>query len=171
MSVGLTIKQHLVAPKKKASGALGTTDFYKQTLKETPIIAGLLENAELVSEELRTASDWSYSASEYASPNIRIAGDAGCFIDPLYSSGVHLAVNSGLSAAVTISAVMKGHCTEEEAMLWHTHKVAEGYTRFLLVVTSSLDQIYGREDHILSEMDDPGFDDAFEHFKPGMYPP
>ncbi|KAI1185721.1 hypothetical protein F5B17DRAFT_445476 [Nemania serpens] len=166
VSVGLTIKQHLVASKKKSSGSLGTTDFYKQTLKETPIIAGLLENAELVSEDLRTASDWSYSASEYASPNIRITGDAGCFIDPLYSSGVHLAVNSGLSAAVTISAVMRGHCTEEEAMLWHTHKVAEGYTRFLLVVTSSLDQIYGREDHILSEMDDPGFDDAFEHFKP-----
>ncbi|TGJ86279.1 hypothetical protein E0Z10_g2483 [Xylaria hypoxylon] len=166
VSVGLTIKQHLVAPKKKAIGSLDTADFYKQTLKETPIIASLLENAELVPEELRTASDWSYSASEYASPNIRIAGDAGCFIDPLYSSGVHLAVNSGLSAAVTISAVLRGHCTEEEAMLWHTHKVAEGYTRFLLVVTSSLDQIYGREDHILSPMNDPGFDDAFEHFKP-----
>ncbi|KAF2970807.1 hypothetical protein GQX73_g2832 [Xylaria multiplex] len=165
VSVGLTIKQHLIAAKKEAIGSPSTTDFYKHTLKETPIIAGLLENAELVSD-IKTASDWSYSASEYASQNIRIAGDAGCFIDPLYSSGVHLAVNSGLSAAVTISAVLKGHCTEEEAMLWHTHKVAEGYTRFLLVVTSSLDQIYGREDHILSPMEDPGFDDAFDHFKP-----
>ncbi|TRX90429.1 hypothetical protein FHL15_008598 [Xylaria flabelliformis] len=167
VSVGLTIKQHLVAPKKKALGGLGTKDFYLHVLKnETPVIAGHLEKAELVSDELRTASDWSYSASEYASQNIRIAGDAGCFIDPLYSSGVHLAVNSGLSAAVTICAAMKGQCTEEEAMLWHTLKVAEGYTRFLLVVTGSLDQIYGREEHILSPMEDPGFDDAFEHFKP-----
>ncbi|GAW21128.1 hypothetical protein ANO14919_106450 [Xylariales sp. No.14919] len=166
-SVGLTIQQHLIASKKKALGGLGTKDFYVHILRnETPVIAGHLEKAESVSDELRTASDWSYSASEYASQNIRIAGDAGCFIDPLYSSGVHLAVNSGLSAAVTICAAMKGQCTEEEAMLWHTHKVAEGYTRFLLVVTGSLDQIYRREEHILSPMEDPGFDDAFEHFKP-----
>ncbi|KAI3336416.1 FAD/NAD(P)-binding domain-containing protein [Xylariaceae sp. AK1471] len=166
VSVGLTMRQNQVAPKKKACGSLGTTDFYKHTLQETPLIAGLLENAQLVSEELKTASDWSYSASEYASQNIRIAGDAGCFIDPLFSSGVHLAMNSGLSAAVTICAALRGHCTEEEAMVWHSHKVAEGYTRFLLVVTSSLEQIYGREDHILSDINDPGFDDAFEHFKP-----
>lgn len=163
------MKQSLVASKKKACGSAGTLDFYKMTLKETPGIAKLLGNAYLSSENLKTASDWSYSASEYASSNLRIAGDAGCFIDPLFSSGVHLAMNSGLSAATTICASLRGDCTEEDAIIWHNNKVAEGYTRFLLVVTSSLKQIHGREENILNDLDERGFDKAFDHFKPSKY--
>lgn len=169
VSVGITMRQGLVPPKKKACGSSGTLDFYQHTLKETPGIAKLLQDAHLQSEDLKTASDWSYSASEYASSHLRIAGDAGCFIDPLFSSGVHLALNSGLSAAITICASLRGDCTEEAAMVWHSNKVAEGYTRFLLVVTGSLEQIHGREKNILNDLDEPGFDKAFEHFKPGMY--
>ena len=163
------MRQSLVAAKKKACGSSRTLEFYQHTLKETPIIAKLLQNAHLQSEDLHTASDWSYSASDYAGSHLRIAGDAGCFIDPLFSSGVHLAMNSGLSAAITICASLRGHCTEEAAMVWHSNKVAEGYTRFLLVVTSSLEQIYGREEHILNDLDEPGFDKAFDHFKPSTY--
>ncbi|KJZ71898.1 hypothetical protein HIM_08743 [Hirsutella minnesotensis 3608] len=166
VSVGVTIKSALVAEKKKACGSTGTRDFYLRTLKDTPGIAKLLSGAQLQSERLRTASDWSYRAHGYAGPRLRIAGDAGCFIDPLFSSGVHLAMNSGLSAAVTICASLKGDCSEEAAMTWHSIKVAEGYTRFLLVVTSSLKQIHGRDKDILNDLDEPGFDTAFEHFKP-----
>jgi flavin-dependent dehydrogenase len=169
VSVGIVIRQHLVASKKKASGSTGTSDFYNHVLfNEVPDVAKLLRNAHLQSPELKTASDWSYHAEEYASDRIRIAGDAGCFIDPLFSSGVHLALNSGLSAAITICASLRGDCSEKDAMAWHSKKVAEGYTRFLLVVTSSLEQIYGREQAILNKIDEPGFDNAFEHFKPGM---
>ncbi|KAJ5834675.1 FAD/NAD(P)-binding domain-containing protein [Penicillium robsamsonii] len=167
VSVGITMKQDRVAAKKKASGATGTRDFYHHILsKETPGIAKLLENACEISDNLKTASDWSYSATEYASSHLRVAGDAGCFIDPLFSSGVHLAMNSGLSAAITICASIRGDCSEETAVSWHSNKVAEGYTRFLLVVTSSLEQIYGREQNILNDIDEPGFDNAFDHFKP-----
>lgn len=169
VSVGITMKQSMVGPKKKACGSTGTLDFYKKTLKETPGIAKFLENAYLSSEELKSASDWSYSASEYASRNLRITGDAGCFIDPLFSSGVHLAMNSGLSAATTICASLRGDCSEEDAIVWHSNKVAEGYTRFLLVVTSSLEQIYGKEENILNDLDEPGFNKAFEHFKPSAF--
>ena len=169
MSVGITMKQSLVAAKKKACGSPSTLEFYQHTLKETPGIAKLLQNACLQSKDLHSASDWSYSATEYAGSHLRIAGDAGCFIDPLFSSGVHLALNSGLSAAITICASLRGDCTEEAAMVWHSNKVGEGYTRFLLVVTSSLEQIYGREEHILNNLDEPGFDIAFDHFKPSMH--
>ncbi|KAJ5369519.1 FAD/NAD(P)-binding domain-containing protein [Penicillium cosmopolitanum] len=106
------------------------------------------------------------AATEYASSHLRVAGDAGCFIDPLFSSGVHLAMNSGLSAAITICASIRGDCSEETAVSWHSNKVAEGYTRFLLVVTGSLEQIYGREQNILNDINEPGFDNAFDHFKP-----
>src|ERR1700735_3638638 len=50
------------------------------------------------------------------------------FIDPLLASGVHLALTSGLSAAATICASIRGDCTEEEAGEWHTKRFSTSYT-------------------------------------------
>ncbi|GLB06602.1 hypothetical protein AtubIFM57258_001912 [Aspergillus tubingensis] len=122
--------------------------------------------AELVSSEIKAAADWSYSASTYAHPFTRVAGDAACFIDPLFSSGVHLAMTGGLSAAVTICASLRGDCTEEEAGEWHSSKVGEAYTRFLLVVRSAMEQIHGREKAVLKGLDEANFNVAFDHFRP-----
>lgn len=124
----------------------------------------MLSGATLVSE-VRSASDWSYSASSYASNNVRIVGDAGCFIDPFFSSGVHLAVSSALSAAATICASIKGQCSEQEAAEWHSKRVAKSYTRFLLVVLTALKQISLPDEAILSGTDEAGFRRAFDHFQ------
>ena len=51
------------------------------------------------------------------------------FIDPFFSSGVHLAFTGALSAAITIAASIRGTATEEEAQRWHTSKVGVSYTR------------------------------------------
>jgi flavin-dependent dehydrogenase len=103
-------------------------DWYKECLKLAPIILKLLETAEVVSDT-KQASDWSYSASIYAGPNFRLAGDSGCFINPYFSSGVHLVLASAFSAAVTIQAMRRGECNEYSAAKWHSTKVTEGYTR------------------------------------------
>jgi hypothetical protein len=109
---------------------------------------------------------FSYSASTYASPYLRIAGDAGCFIDPFFSSGVHLALASGLSAAVTICAAKRGDCNENTAVKWHSNKVADGYTRFLLIVLSVLKQIRDKDEPVLTDFNESGFDRAFAFFRP-----
>lgn len=151
--------------KKKAMGSPSGRDFYLESLNLVPGIKKLLSEAELVTD-IKAASDWSYSASAYAFPNVRIAGDAGCFIDPFFSSGVHLALSSGLSAALTISASIRGDCDELSAATWHSKKVAEGYTRFLLVVLTSLKQIRQQDDPVLSDWDEESFERAFAFFRP-----
>ena len=90
------MNQEAATAKKRETGAT-TKDLYLNTIKNTPGVWQLLDKAELQSD-LKSASDWSYNASSYASPYLRIVGDAGCFIDPFFSSGVHLALASGLSA-------------------------------------------------------------------------
>ncbi|OAA56183.1 Tryptophan halogenase [Niveomyces insectorum RCEF 264] len=166
-SVGVVVNQEIATRKKKEMGSPGGKAFYLEMLKAVPRILGpMLKDATLVSDEIKSASDWSYSASSYASYNARIVGDAGCFIDPFFSSGVHLAVASGLSAAATICASVKGQCTEHEAFEWHSKKVAEGYTRFLLIVLSALKQIREHDDPVLSDWDEAGFERAFAHFRP-----
>ncbi len=164
-SVGIVQNQGLATEKKRALGSPSTQEFYKESLKLAPRISELLTNGELATE-IKAASDWSYSASCYAIPNVRIAGDAGCFIDPYFSSGVHLALSSALSAATTIRAAMRGDCDERTAMKWHSSKVSEGYTRFLLVVLSALKQIRKQEEPILSDWDEEGFERAFAFFRP-----
>lgn len=52
------------------------------------------------------------------------------FIDPFFSSGVHLALTSALSAASTICAALRGDCSELEAADWHTKRIATSYTRY-----------------------------------------
>ncbi|KAJ5688992.1 hypothetical protein N7462_003384 [Penicillium macrosclerotiorum] len=165
VSVGVVRNQAISMEEKKKMGSPSTHDFYLENLKLVPGILSLMKSAELVSE-IKSASDWSYSASSYASPHIRVVGDAGCFIDPFFSSGVHLAFASGLSAAATICASRRGDCDEKSAADWHTKKVAEGYTRFLLVVLTALKQIKDQDESVLTDWDEETFDRAFSFFRP-----
>ncbi|CEJ60095.1 hypothetical protein PMG11_08681 [Penicillium brasilianum] len=165
VSVGVVRNQAIATEEKKKMSSPSSKDIYLQNLKLVPGIKGLMKKAELVSE-VKSASDWSYSASSYASPFVRVVGDAGCFIDPFFSSGVHLAMASGLSAAATICASRKGDSSENTAADWHSKKVAEGYTRFLLVVLSALKQIKDQDDPVLTDWDEETFDRAFSFFRP-----
>jgi flavine halogenase len=159
------MNQAIATSKKKEMDSPSSRDFYLKSLDLVPGIKKLLSEGELVSD-IKSASDWSYSASAYAFPQVRIAGDAGCFIDPFFSSGVHLALSSGLSAAVTICASIRKDCDERAAATWHSKKVAEGYTRFLLVVLSSLKQIRSQDEPVLNDWDEESFDRAFDFFRP-----
>ncbi|KAI0316299.1 hypothetical protein OF83DRAFT_1084353 [Amylostereum chailletii] len=115
---------------------------------------------------IRTASDYSYSAATYSGPGFRIVGDAGAFIDPFFSSGVHLAVTSALAAAASISAVARGECEEGEASTWFGLRVAVSYTRFLVVVLSAYKQMRSQNADVLSDIDEDNFDRAFKALRP-----
>ena len=48
---------------------------------------------------VRVIRDYSYYSTRFYGPGYLLAGDAACFIDPVFSTGVHLACLSGLPAA------------------------------------------------------------------------
>jgi len=121
-------------------------------------------------DKVKAAADYSYSASSYAFPNARIIGDAGCFIDPYFSSGIHLAVAGGLTAATTICAAIRGDVSEPQAAEWHSKKVADAYLRFMLVVLSAYRQIRSQEEPVLTDIDEDSFDRAFALFRPSTFP-
>ncbi|KHN99829.1 Tryptophan halogenase [Metarhizium album ARSEF 1941] len=164
-SVGIVQDQKMAADRKRELGRPSTVDFYRHCLEMAPRTSQLLSGAELV-PDVRSAADWSYTASTYHLPCARICGDAGSFIDPLFSSGVHLAVTGGLSAAATIAASIRGDCGEEAAGAWHSKKTVESYTRFFLAVSSATKQIRARHEPVIQDMDEDGFQRAFDLFKP-----
>ena len=160
------MNQAMSTDKKRAAAELNGREYYLQCIQEARGVAHLLSKAEL-STDVKYASDWSYSASTYASPYLRIVGDAGAFIDPYFSSGMHLALSGALSAAVTICASIKGDCDEQTAFNWHSKGVAERYTRFLLIVMGATKQIRSKEAPVLNSSDEDGFDKAFSLIRPG----
>ncbi|PYH49689.1 NAD(P)/FAD-dependent oxidoreductase [Aspergillus saccharolyticus JOP 1030-1] len=164
VSVGIVRNQKTATAKKRESG-LEQKEFYHDTLGLAPEIQLLLGRAELVSP-VKSACDYSYSASSYAMSHARIVGDAGCFIDPYFSSGVHLALVGGLSAATTICAALRGDCDEAVAASWHSDKVSDSYVRFMLVVMSAYQQIRGQSKPVLRDLHEDNFDRAFGIIRP-----
>lgn len=154
--------------KKKSASVLSAKEFYLSSLELVPRLNGYLSGGEMVTE-VKSASDYSYNSSSYAFPYARIIGDAGCFIDPFFSSGVHLAITGALSAAATICAAIRGDCNEEAAGRWHSNKVKEGYSRWLLVVLSAYKQMCNQGEPILSDFGEDNFDRAFNFFKPSKF--
>jgi 2-polyprenyl-6-methoxyphenol hydroxylase-like FAD-dependent oxidoreductase len=51
---------------------------------------------------VRVEKDFSYSASTYAGHRWILAGDAGSFLDPVFSTGVSIAMESGIEAGAEL---------------------------------------------------------------------
>jgi len=83
-----------------------------------PIIADLLEPATRVTSgdygRFRVRSDYSYCNTRFFAPGLALIGDAACFIDPVFSSGVHLATYSALLAARSVNSCLDDSTLDEE---------------------------------------------------------
>lgn len=82
-----------------------------------PAIKELLLNARRVTQgmygELRVRKDYSYCNSKFWTPGLALIGDAACFIDPVFSSGVHLSTYAALLVARSINTSLRGNIPED----------------------------------------------------------
>jgi len=175
-SVGIVEDQATSTKKKRLSRDAndGTTaslkEHYLRQLKLAPGVVKLVADGELVddgvSPAVRAASDFSYVATNYAGDHYRLVGDAAAFIDPFFSSGVHLAFTNALSAAVTIASSIRGTIPEQDCMAFHDAKVSMAYTKFLVIVLSAYTQIRQQNAAVLSDINESNFNRAFEIINP-----
>lgn len=75
---------------------------FEEEIQRCPGLAPRLENARRVSD-VHVLNDFSYVTKEVAGPGYMLVGDACGFLDPMYSSGVLLALRSGELAADTLN--------------------------------------------------------------------
>ncbi|KAG0699370.1 hypothetical protein DFH29DRAFT_983558 [Suillus ampliporus] len=177
-SIGVVMNQVIYNEKVRSLKGSSLEDRYQLSLSLAPALVKLIGSGRIVQKEaadgqpgqldllIRSASDFSYSASSYGGPGLRLVGDAGAFIDPFFSSGIHLAMTSGLSAAVSICAAVRGDCSEVDAAAWHTKRFSLSYTRFQMVVMSAYQQIRSTDLDILSDVDEDNYDRAFAAIRP-----
>lgn len=74
-------------------------------LREQPLIWSRMPNSERVTQ-VYSASDYSYRNARLTGDRWLLAGDAAGFIDPIFSTGVYLAVMSGEEAADALDAAL-----------------------------------------------------------------
>ena len=82
-------------------GRVSHEDTYKQEVEDCPAVKKRVSSGERVTGFFAT-HDYSYRATEVAGDGWVLVGDASGFLDPLYSSGVLLALRSGEMAADAI---------------------------------------------------------------------
>jgi len=108
---------------------LTTEEFYRDQLAITGKTAEMLSAAEPI-EEPRIIRDWSYTSQRLVGDGYILVGDAACFIDPLFSSGVHLALSSALLASAYVTSALRDPDMREPAAEVYTQLYMQQYHQF-----------------------------------------
>ncbi len=125
-SVGVVVDSDR-ARERLSSGDL--TSFLTEHLARAPRTGALLTEASLEGEP-RAVRDWSYVASSLIGDGYLLAGDAACFVDPLFSSGVHLALNAGVLAAAYTTTLLRDPLLAAEARPVYERLYLQQYEHF-----------------------------------------
>jgi flavin-dependent dehydrogenase len=81
------------------------TKFFMDTIALAPELVERLKHAEMVSAVTATGN-YSYKCTRMTGDNFIMLGDAFAFIDPLFSTGVYLAMNSAFLGADVVSTCL-----------------------------------------------------------------
>ncbi|MGW7202456.1 tryptophan 7-halogenase [Streptomyces sp. NPDC054837] len=111
-SVGAVISpEHTPAVQRDARAAW--RDMIAACPEVSRLVAGVPEATEPPYDQVRVRRDWSYWKKSFWTPGMALVGDAACFVDPVLSSGVHLATYGALLAARSVNSALDGSVPEE----------------------------------------------------------
>lgn len=138
MSVGLVLHRTTFQAKRREHATL--EKMLLAAVAECPLIADLVAPGTFL-PGVRADKDFSYIADRLNGPGYFLIGDAACFIDPLLSTGVHLATHGALLAAASVASLLRGEVSDEEAEEFFEESYRTAYLR-LMVIISGLYQLY-----------------------------
>jgi flavin-dependent dehydrogenase len=81
-------------------------DFFEDTIALAPPLAARLQGATLIGDQVYATGNYSYSADRCSGDRFVMLGDAYAFIDPVFSSGVHLAMVGAFAAADMVATAL-----------------------------------------------------------------
>ncbi len=106
-SVGAVVSSAWVKENREAAGDEDVASFMlRRAIEQSPSAQWLLEGAEALWPKARAAADYSYRVGRTFGDGWLMVGDAGGFVDPLFSSGAHIAMRSGARAAERIDEAL-----------------------------------------------------------------
>jgi len=110
ISVGAVIDAEYSKSRRKSLQAEHGRDWYEEVYKEviqsSSFVSNAMKNAKLINK-ITITSDYSYKNTNKFGVNYATVGDASSFVDPIFSSGVYLAVKSAYLLADALDEKMK----------------------------------------------------------------
>ncbi|WP_306362756.1 tryptophan 7-halogenase [Nocardia sp. CC227C] len=137
---------------------------YHQMIAECPIVHDYLKGVPPATtppyDRLRTRRDYSYHHTTLWSPGMALVGDAAMFVDPVISTGVHLATYGGLLAARAVNTALAGDIEEAACFAEYEARMRREYRKiydFLVAFYETHDeQAYFRAaQHVTGRTGDP----------------
>lgn len=81
-------------------------EFFADTIAMAPELARRLEGATLIDDQVWATGNYSYTADRCSGERFLMLGDAYAFIDPVFSSGVFLAMQSAFEGAGVVATAL-----------------------------------------------------------------
>jgi flavin-dependent dehydrogenase len=112
---GATSVGAVVWPRYMRTREVPVRDFFLSTIAMCPPLAERLRAASLASE-VEATGNYSYACERSCGSNFLMIGDAYAFIDPVFSTGVMLAMNGGAAAAETADICLNAPARKARAL-------------------------------------------------------
>jgi flavin-dependent dehydrogenase len=125
MSVGAVCRPDYLKQRKGR-----TVEFLEDTLRLSPALWRRLERARLIGGEVRVTGNYSYDSKQMGGPGWVLVGDAFAFLDPVFSSGVYLAMSGAEQAADVVTAALREPNRETALLQKLERRQRAGMARF-----------------------------------------
>ncbi|QRP64254.1 tryptophan 7-halogenase [Rhodanobacter sp. FDAARGOS 1247] len=125
MSVGAVCRPEYLKQRKGRS-----VDFLLDTLKLSPALWARLQHAELVDNQVRVTGNYSYDSTCMGGPGWILVGDAFAFLDPVFSSGVYLAMSGAEQAVEVVDQALRQPSRELSLLRKLEKRQRAGMARF-----------------------------------------
>ena len=139
MSVGAVCRPAYLKQRKGR-----TVEFLFETLRQSKGVKQRIEHAELIDEEVRVTGNYSYDAAQMGGPGWVMVGDAFAFLDPVFSSGVYLAMSGAEQAAAVVDRALREPKRESSLLRKLERRQRAGMKRFAFFIYRFNSPIMGR---------------------------
>lgn len=128
-------------------------EFLKSTINLSHGASARLESAQLINE-VRVTGNYSYRSSKISGNGYALIGDAFAFVDPMFSSGVYLAMNSAETAVPMVEQWLNGQTFKYQfGRRRYENRIRKGvryYSWFIYRFTSpAMRRLFGNPKNIL----------------------
>lgn len=104
----------------------GLSAFYRDQVARTPYVGEFLRPAHLVLGPQAFDATW-HTATTFAGERFLLVGDAGMFVDPLSSEGVHKAMASAITGAAVVNTILRRPAITAHALQFYDESQRSTY--------------------------------------------
>ncbi len=129
MSIGAVCRPAYLKQRKGKA-----VDFLLETLKRNEGLRRRIAHAELIGGDVRVTGNYSYDSAQMGGAGWVMIGDAFAFLDPVFSSGVYLAMSGAEQAATVVDAALREPRHEAKLLRKLERRQRAGMTRFAFFI-------------------------------------